>query len=803
MSDALATDVSLRERATERLCERTSERLASADDSFEAARDVVEKLGAHWQGEHAEFGFWTPELVDRSVPEEDVFVELITPTEPVDLTADETTVPVRRERAPTRRAGEYTWAAIDGVRPGTRDRLGTLYRLTYRTDDGWETIHDPLAYSLPFGAYAPAELYDVDRLDAERPDREYYEALGTEDEPVATEEDGGLPRIEPATNLLELHPGTASEAGSLAGVARRYEEIARKRREGEELTPMERNFAGYDGVQVMPIAPITEGEYHSDHFAIDDPAPNQRSVDAEATLRRPRMVNWGYDIVVSGFSAVNPAVLETGRPDELVDFIATLHDQPEPMRVVFDIALGHADDGALGLLNDEFFEGPGMYGQELDYTQPTVRAILLELQRRKMDWGADGIRVDGAQDFTNWDPEAGEEYHDDEFLAEMDAVTQTVAGREYRPWMIFEDGRPWPDEDWELASSYRELIERHPHSFQWGPVTFAHNTPAILTFWATKWWRVREVAEMGSQWISGVANHDTMRRGAQVEVGESWDATQENPYLADSLPGTIERAYDNPASNALFYCFLPGVPMDFTHANARAPWYFVRDTDPDWNVKVVGESAYFVDWRVSAERYDDLDQFTRLKELGFDDREQLREFGHALASVGEATDYDRDLMATMLGAMDWPLGDDVDAAALETFALAWMRDVADFCNLAHYEDEQDPDRTAFDLDVREFRHDRPWLRRDLRADDEFSYAHPTDQTVLYYGQRSDPGGAEQLLFVANMEGRPATVVPADLADVARGGWELAVATPGCEDAVAAEPVTLTDSDVVVFSRGGR
>jgi hypothetical protein len=32
-----------------------------------------------------------------------------------------------------------------------------------------------------------------------------------------------------------------------------------------------------------------------------------------------------------------------------------------------------------------------------------VRAILLEMQRRKVNFGADGVRVDGAQDFKWWD----------------------------------------------------------------------------------------------------------------------------------------------------------------------------------------------------------------------------------------------------------------------------------------------------------------------------------------------------------------------------------------------------------------
>jgi hypothetical protein len=369
--------------------------------------------------------------------------------------------------------------------------------------------------------------------------------------------------------------------------------------------------------------------------------------------------------------------------------------------------------------------------------------------------------------------------------------------------MIFEDGRPWPKEDWELASTYRELIDQHPHSFQWGPVTFAHNTPAILTFWATKWWRVREVADTGSQWISGVANHDTLRRGAQVEVGEAWNATQENPYLADTLHETIGRAYNNPASNALFYCLLPGVPMDFLNATTRAPWDFIRDTDDAWNVKVVGEAAYFVDWHVPEGRYDDPDHFVRLKKLGFDDRDDLREFVHALASAVDVTDYDLDAMATVLSTLSPPLGDgEPTAADLDRFALAWMRDLEAYCNLGHWADDQDPERTAFDRRLRAFRHDRPWLRQDLSDDDVFDYRHPTEGTVLYYGRRSAPDGTEELLFLANMEGRSETVVPSDLlTDAESGGrWEVAISTDGLADARVDEPVTLDDSDVIVFSR---
>jgi len=780
---------------TEALVESQREILDAHDDRFEAAKELTANLGAHWREGYAAFGFWTPELVDEVAPAA-VKLELLTATDGVDLTADEHTVEFERHVVETRREGEFTWAAVEGPRPGTRDRLGTLYRLTYEGDGERETVTDPFADSLPFGAYGPPELYDMARLDAERADREYFERLHRDGvEPHASDDDG-LPRFEPATSMLEIHPGTATESGTLAGLTRQFETIGEKQADGDALTPAERNFAGYDAVQLMPLAPITQNEDELGYWL-----PQTVGDDSlQVTVGRPDMVNWGYDIVVSGFGSVNPAILETRRPDELVDFIATMHTLPEPVKVVFDIALGHADNGALPLLNEEWLAGPGMYGQELDYTQPVVRAGLLELQRRKMDFGADGIRVDGAQDFTNWDPEAEEEWHDDDYLAEMDRVTQEVAGVEYRPWMIFEDGRPWPRSDWELASTYRTLIDQHPHAYQWGPVTFAHNTPALQTFWATKWWRVREVADMGANWISGVANHDTIRRGTQLEPEPPFSQPQINRYLGDSEPEKLDRAYNNPASTVLFHAFLPGCPMDFTHANMRAPWGFVRDTDAVWNLKVLAEEQNFPEWQIRPEQFDDDAHFQRLKEWGFDSRDEMSEFLGLLADAVEMTDYEKSDIASLLNTMGTPIGDELTVDELEQLGRDWMRDVADFANLAHWHDEQSDERTAFDLAVRQFRHDHDWVAGDLGADDSLDYAYPTDGTVLYYGHRSAPDDGEELLFVAAMEGVAETVVPTDLADVDPGGWELALASPGLGVAAADEPLELADSDVALFVR---
>jgi hypothetical protein len=791
--------------------------------SFEAAQRIAPHLGAQPRDDGlVEVGFWTPAIVDAGIPESDVSLEIFTPTEAVDLSAAESTAEFERHRVPLHRQGEYHWGVIEGMQIGTRDRLGSLYQLIYKKDgrevpgrddsldrDGWGVVPDPLADSVPFGVYAPAECYDMTRLDADRADRDYFEALGTSDERVSTSEHRGLPRVDPAVSMLEIHPGTATESGSLAGLARRYEEIGRKQDAGEDLTPAERNFVGYDAIQLMPVEPLTQN-YGEHNFW--DPLNLDRSAASETVgvrVGRPDMINWGYDIVISAFAAPNPAVLETGRPDELVDFIATCHNLPDPIKIVFDIALGHADNGALPLLAEEFFEGPGMYGQHLDYQQPTVRAILLELQRRKMDYGADGIRVDGAQDFRYYDAERDEMIHDDEFLALMDEVTQEVAGTEYRPWMVYEDGRPWPQEDWELTSSYRSLIEQHPHSFQWSPVTFAHNTPALLTFWATKWWRVREVADMGSQWLTGVANHDTVRRGTQVPVGDSWNSPQENPNLADTLPETLDIAYNNPASSLLFHCMLPGVPMDFLNANMRGPWGFIRDTDGTWNVKVVAEEAFFVDWQLTEDAFTDDRFFTRLKALGFETKSELRSFVRSLSNAVDTTDYDLEAMAAVLSTLGTPMGDELSYKDLKAFGQAWMADVDEYANLSHWTDQQDDDRTAFDLAVRSFRHERPWLRRDIGdtgSIEAFDYRHPTEGTVLYYGLRESPAGDEQLLFAANMEGQPVDASPEILNDeipeLPTDGWAVALAAPGvdAETGEAASTVELVDSGAIIWRR---
>ncbi|QAU11731.1 hypothetical protein EKH57_02555 [Halorubrum sp. BOL3-1] len=858
--------------ATATLVEECRRDREAAEDRFAAARSIARRLGAHPirpdgadpetdPPEGVEFGFWTPDLVEASVPAEDVRLELFTPVaerdghasgddrggSPIDPGRDDLRdAAFRIDRLPVERDGEFHWVAVEDVPVGTANRLGALYQLVAPDPDGegYRTVRDPLAYSVPFGAFAPAEVYDWPRLDATRPDRDHFAALGTDDEPLSTTDDEGLPRVDPATSILEIHPGTSTEEGSLGALARRFRRIGGKIAAGEPLDPHERNYAGYDAVQLMPVEPLTQAygrqwywrpggvESADEGDGTDGDDALDRGADAAVAtvgVKRPEQTNWGYDIVVSGFSAANPAILETGRPDELVEFVSACHAMPDPVRVVFDVALGHADEAAAELLPDPFFEGPGMYGLHLDYRQPVVRAVILELQRRKANFGADGVRIDGAQDFTYHDPESGERVHDDAFLAEMDRVTHEVAGTEYRPWMIYEDGRPWPREDWELASTYRTLIDEHSHAFQWSPVTFAHNKPALLTFWATKWWRMREVGEFGSRWITGVANHDTLRRGSQVEVTDDWGGEPINPYLADTPRETIREAYDSPAALVWFHVAMPGVPMDFLHANYRAPWGFVRDTDPTWNVKVVAEEAAWIDWHLPEGPLADADgsgdAFPRLRALGFATKSELKAFATTLASLVEATDYDVDLIAELLSVAGTAYdpdgrGDALGPDDLQRFSFAWSADVADYLVLDRWTDTQGETRTAFDRAVREFRRERPWLRADVDPDrgEAFGYRHPTEGTVLYEACRRAPDGDETLLVACNVEGTPVEASPGGVSvdldgaagapaeDERTGGdWTVALAAPevaaeGGDDAAADESVTLATADAIAWRR---
>jgi hypothetical protein len=780
---------------TETLTAWAADTLAEHEDAFIAMKAIARRLGGHvvHQAERtfATFGFWLPQLTGR-----EVFLELYLPEDDIDLTTHASQrIRARRLRLPMAWAGEFAWVVVEGLPAGTRDKLGALYRVAYQSDNrSWHTRIDPMALSLPFGVFGPAELYDWHSLDSTRADAAHFASLDAQPDP------DGVPRIQQPTNILQIHVGAATEAGTFAGLARLYAGIAEKLRAEEDLTPAEMNWLAYDSVQLMPVEPTIEYEGREGQFFHVRDEDDRDAEEVTVDLAKPDMFNWGYDIVIAGMSAANPVYCETGRPDELADLIATLHNFPTgPIKVIFDVVFGHADNQGLKALNDEWFTGPNMYGQDMNFRHPVVRAMMLEMQRRKTNFGADGLRVDGAQDFKYWDAETETLHHDDDYLHEMSAVTQEVAGQAYRPWMIFEDGRPWPRDDWELASTYRAVTEQQPDVFQWGPLTFAHNTPFLFTFWIGKWWRLEEVRYYGSRWITGWANHDTMRRGTQVDP-----KARVNSYLGDTLPEIYRHGYDNPTTNMLNYACLPGVPMDMINALMRAPWSFMRNTDDRYAVKVASEEARFLDWAVDEADYARDEVFPRLKELGFSRLDDLHRYWHALDHAVQITDYDLEAMVSIMRAVKPPLaGPGITVGSLKEVALAWMSDVYELCNVTLYEHRLDPAHVAFNKKIREFRLARRWLGDDLREGETFDRILPVEGAVIFYGLRKSPDDGEELLFIMNAEGAPRTLTPINLPipGMSPGGWEVALAPPGMAATPIDKPLTLHDSEGVVYRRG--
>lgn len=778
------------EAATEALAAWCRATLDTAATTFAAAQAIARRLGAHLVDGRCEVGFWTPELVEQRVPEGDVFVEILTATEPLDLAVARQSVGFARARVPATRCDAYTFAAIEGMRAGTRGAVGSFYALAWRdAEGGWHRILDPLAASLPFGAFAPAEFHDTAAMQDARGDAAYFAALP-----------GGDPgKIGPPCNILQIHVPTATPGGTLASLARQFGHLAERVRRGVTLEPAERLYLGYDAVQLMPVEPTTVYEAGPDFWVETGEDGDTVAVD----LRRPDTTNWGYDVVIAGMAAVNPALLETGRPDELVDLASALHTFPRPKKLILDVVFGHADNQALGALNPHFFTGPNIYGQNLAYRNQVVRAILLEMQRRKVDFGADGVRVDGAQDFRYWDVDTETMRHDDEYLQQMADVVQEVAGRRYRPWFVFEDGRPWPREDWELASTYRAVIEaqRDDDVFQWGPLTFAHNTPFLYTFWLSKWWRIREILDHGANWISGCANHDTLRRGTQISP-----RLNINTRLGETRMEILDKAYDNPATQMLTYAALPGVPMDFLNAAARASWGFIRNQDDRYGVKVMAEEAISLDWQVDDYAYSMPAAFRRLKAMGYEDRASLARFLRFLPALVEVTEYDLPVICALLNRVEPPLAGPApfDVAGLKAIARAWMDDMHDHCNVSGYLAHLSDAQTGFMLELREFRRDRPWLRGNLGPDDAMDYRCPVDGTVLFGALRHAPDGG-QVFTLTHMEGGHAPDLdPLSLpvAGIGGPGWRVALRTPAIGSDYVGGPLTLHDGMGLVFTRRG-
>ena len=800
--------LSLNQDASQKLIDWVSEIENSEATYLEKSQAIARRLGAHYRPDGlTEIGFWTPELTSEVMRPRDIYLEAFTAIEPVDFQAKEQKILFRRDRLRLRQRGEYFFGVVAGMQVGNREQLGSLYWLRYFDPQNYlRTIRDVLAHSLPFGVFAPAELYDLDSLQKNRADLDYFARTGIKPG-QDTSKSVVIPRLNAPTNILQLHLGTASAEGTFAGLTRIFQTISDKLANNEPLTPAEENYVGYDAVQVLPTEPTIEyrddNSPESEFFVFAIPKTKERedlvleSDRLEVLLKKPNTQDWGYDVPILGSAATNSALLSSLRPDEVWDFIAILHNfSTGPIQLIYDLVYGHADNQSELLISRQYLKGPNMYGQDLNHQLPMVRAMLLEMQRRKINKGADGIRIDGGQDFRFFNPLTGRVEQDDAYLLAMADIVQEIDGYQRLLFTIFEDGRPWPEEGWEETSTYRDLIELMPESYQWGPLIFAHNTPALQGFWEEKWTRVCEVIYQGENWITGCGNHDTLRRGNQIALDQAI-----NWHLGDLLSTVFANAYDNPAVTLWIYAFSPGLPMDFINATMRAPWMFFRNTDDRYGVKVVSEEIGFLDWQITDEIYDQSDLFLRLKSLGFEKLDQLKEFGHALAETMIKTDYDLRIVIEKCQLCLSENGDscdieklkllrrpdmiaflkELDIPRLKDFALQFMEDCFTVCNVSHYLDLLNPQQTHFNLRVRQFRHQHPWLSKNLSHNDRFNKVSDPERTI-FYGLRSNPDNAEEkFAFVAHMGGEPLEVTLGDWLQLSLDEWQVAIASPGLEE----------------------
>ena len=205
---------------------------------FERRQRAARLLGARHDPDTGltSFGFWAPEISASRIEAHAVTLELFTPLEPIDFRSARVAGNFRRTRIALEPVGDWWWVVVSGVVAGNRDRAGAMYRLRAQTGqsglggtgqhdrarrpragtggDGTELIRrDLVADSLPWGAFAPAEVYDVVSMQRERRDLGHFARTPA-----------------PPATILELHVPTATagrhDRGSRRGVPRARRQAA-------------------------------------------------------------------------------------------------------------------------------------------------------------------------------------------------------------------------------------------------------------------------------------------------------------------------------------------------------------------------------------------------------------------------------------------------------------------------------------------------------------------------------------------------------------------------------------------------
>jgi hypothetical protein len=166
---------------------------------------------------------------------------------------------------------------------------------------------------------------------------------------------------------------------------------------------------------------------------------------------------------------------------------------------------------------------------------------------------------------------------------------------------------------------------------------------------------------------------------------------------------------------------------------------------------VVSEEVGFLDWEIEPDLYQRPEAFPQLKAMGFATLDQLQDFANALRDAMVETDYDLEEVAKIcqhcLGSSadstvcEVPALDELNAPSLplflatldvpklKAFAMAFMEDGHDICNVANYAKDCLPLTTHFGLTLREFRLNRQWLRENLTGRDRFNRISDDERTI--------------------------------------------------------------------------
>ncbi|NJN30893.1 MAG: hypothetical protein HC824_11070 [Synechococcales cyanobacterium RM1_1_8] len=153
----------------------------------------------------------------------------------------------------------------------------------------------------------------------------------------------------------------------------------------------------------------------------------------------------------------------------------------------------------------------------------------------------------------------------------------------------------------------------------------------------------------------------------------------------------------------------------------------------------------------------------------------------------------------------------LEANQLKTFARDYMEDSHEFSRVSHFADQVEGDRAAFNLSLRQYRRQNPWLMSNLSGTDRFNRISEWGHT-LFYGLRKCPSPPEssplpsaqykQIAMVAHMGGSPAQTALLDWLQMDPSQWRLVLQTPGLSlsNGEALQGLTLQDGQAVLLER---